>query len=125
MIGDSTAISLQVAYSNDMTHSAHAVSIGLIVMELVINALKYAVPDPHPNAQVLVSYETSGTDRRLAASDGIGSRAAFVAKGGHRTTLAKALAQRLDVQVETILAPTGTSVSITHATFAARLPQIT
>jgi len=126
MIGDSAAISLRVVCSNDMTPSAHAVSVGLIVMELVINALKYAFPHTHSNAQVLVSYETSGTDWRLAVSDnGIGSRATAVGKGGLGTTLVKALAQQLDAQVETILAPTGTSVSITHATFAARLPQIT
>jgi chemotaxis protein methyltransferase CheR len=126
MIGDSIPISLQVVCDNGMTLSAHAVSIGLIVMELVINALKYAFPQDHPDARVLVSYETFGTDWRLVVSDnGIGSSAAAVAKGGLGTTLVKALAQQLDAQVETMPAPAGTTIAITHATFAAKLPQIT
>ncbi len=125
IIGDNAAISLQVVSDDAMTLSAHAVSIGLIVMELVINALKYAFPKGHPNAQVLVSYETSNTNWRLVVSDnGIGSHGTPVAKGGLGTTLVKALAQQLDAQVETMLATTGTTVSITHATFAARLPRI-
>jgi two-component sensor histidine kinase len=36
--------------------SAYAASLGSIVTELVINALKYAFPKDHPNASVLVSY---------------------------------------------------------------------
>ncbi len=125
IIGDNAAVSLQVLSDDTMTPSAHAVSVGLIVMELVINALKYAFTKRHPSAQVLVSYETSDTSWRLAVSDnGIGSKAAPVAKAGLGSTLVKALAQQLDAQVETMLAPTGTIVSITHAIFAARLPQI-
>ena len=125
IIGDSVAISLRVISDDAVTPSAHAVSVGLIVMELVINALKYAFPKIHPNAQVLVSYETSDADWRLAVSDnGVGSEGADIGKGGLGTTLVKALAQQLDAQVETIRASAGTTVSITHATFAARLPQI-
>jgi len=125
IIGDGVAISLRVISDDAVTPSAHAVSVGLIVMELVINALKYAFPKVHPSAQVLVSYETSDADWRLTVSDnGVGSEGADIAKGGLGTTLVKALAQQLDAQVETIRASAGTTVSITHATFAARLPQI-
>ena len=53
--------------------SADAVSLGLIVTELVINALKYAFPDRSKAATVTVRYEVSGTDWKLSVSDnGVG-----------------------------------------------------
>ncbi len=53
--------------------SADAVSLGLIVTELVINALKYAFPDQSKTAAVTVRYEINGADWKLSVSDnGIG-----------------------------------------------------
>ena len=106
--------------------SARAVSLGLIVTELVINALKHAFPKDSQDGLVVVSYEIDGPDWKLIVSDnGIGKPdvAAAPAKGGLGTTLVKALAQDLDAEVEVVSGPGGVNVSLTHAAFPSRLPQ--
>jgi two-component sensor histidine kinase len=126
MIGDRNAILLNVMADDSTIPSADAVSLGLIVTELVINALKHAFPKDHPKAEVLVNYETSGTNWRLVVSDnGVGRRVDGNAptKRGLGTSLVTALAQQLEAQVETINRPTGTKVSITRATFHSKLPE--
>jgi chemotaxis protein methyltransferase CheR len=56
------------------------VSLGVIVTELVINALKHAFPDDREDGRVVISYETDASDWKLVVSDNwIGSR-----KGLHR-----------------------------------------
>jgi two-component sensor histidine kinase len=68
-----------------MIPSAKAVSLGLIVTELVMNALKYAFPQTTPDALILVRYETAETDWSLAVSDnGAGKRLHRVRAPGPR-----------------------------------------
>ena len=89
----------------------------------MINALKYAFPDPAKTAIVTVRYEVNGTDWKLSISDnGVGrvEKSGPPAKGGLGTSLIKALAQQLDAKVATVSGPSGMSVSITHATFVSR-----
>ena len=96
MIGDSRPITLQVLVNGGTALSAKAVSLGLIVTELVINALKHAFPKDRPDGRIIVSYEIDGSDWKLAVSDnGIGKPDVISppAKGGLGTTLVKALAQ--------------------------------
>ena len=101
--------------------SGAAVSLGLIVTELVINALKHAFPDSKPGCVVTVAYEVNGTDWKLSVTDnGSGANhddAWPPAKVGLGTSIVTALAASLDAQVETASGPAGTSVSITHSTF--------
>jgi two-component sensor histidine kinase len=108
-----------------MIASAHAVSIGLIVTELVINALKYAFPENKGGAVVDVRYEISGTDWNLTVSDnGIGKSDGVAAtEGGLGTTIVDALAKQLDAKVEIQNSAGGLTISITHATFTSRLPR--
>ena len=126
MIRDGRPISLQVLVNGGTAESAKAVSLGLIVTELVINALKHAFPKDRPDGRVVVSYEIDGPDWKLVVSDnGIGKPdvAATLAKGGLGTTLVKALARDLDAKVEVVSGPGGVNVSLTHAAFLSRLAQ--
>ena len=75
MIGDSRPISLKVNSDGGHVSSREAESLGLIVTELVMNALKHAYPDPaeKANGQINVAYDTAGTNWKLSVSDdGIG-----------------------------------------------------
>ena len=126
MIGDHNRISLKVISDESAVPSSQAVSLGLIVTELVINALKYAFPKASADPEVLVSYETSGPNWQLVVSDnGVGKPGANndPVKDGLGTTLVKALAQQLEAKVETTNSPKGLKVSVTRATFKSRLPR--
>jgi chemotaxis protein methyltransferase CheR len=123
MIGESRPARLTVTADEGQVISADAISLGLIVTELVINALKYAFPDPGKDASVKVDYEVNGSNWKLSVSDngiGRGTDSAPPAKGGLGTSLVKALAHQLNAQVETVSGPGGMSVSVTHATFVSR-----
>jgi len=120
MIGDSRPISLKVNAEAGTVISREAVSIGLIVTELVMNALKHAFPIEKPNAAILVSYKVAGTDWKLTISDnGIGKPdvSASETKPGLGTGLIRALTRQLDAVVDVASDVRGTAVTITHATF--------
>jgi two-component sensor histidine kinase len=123
MIGDSRPISLNVVGEGGHATSRQAESLGLIVTELVMNALKHAFPDEKVEGQITVAYDTVGTNWKLSVSDnGIGQPRGVAAQGksGLGTGIVKALAQQLDAQFATEAGPDGTTVSITHATFQAK-----
>ena len=123
MIGDSRLISLKVQAEGGTASSTEAVSIGLIVTELVINALKHAVFGA-PGV-IVVAYEVAETNWRLTVSDnGIGKSGGRLDKitPGLGTSIVEALARQLDGRVEISMAPHGTSVSITHGTVRSRPP---
>jgi len=122
MIGDSRPISLKVEADAGSAVSRDAVSIGLIVTELVMNALKHAFPGAKPDAAIVVSYKVAETDWKLTISDnGIGKPdvKASESKGGLGTSLIQALAKQLDAVVDIASDGHGTAVSLTHATFKA------
>jgi two-component sensor histidine kinase len=125
MIGD-RPISLKVTGEGGSATSRQAESLGLIVTELVMNALKHAFPGDKTEGEIVVAYDVSGTNWKLSISDnGIGKPdGGFAqAKSGLGTGIVKALAHQLDAQVETLAGPGGTTVSITHATFPAKAVQ--
>jgi chemotaxis protein methyltransferase CheR len=125
LIGDNRPISLKAIVGEGMATSSQAVSLGLIVTELVINALKHAFPQDTKNGLVTIVYEVAGTDWKLSIADnGIGRPEGVFAqpKTGLGTTIVKALAHQLDAQVEVVSGSLGTTVSITHATFEKKRP---
>jgi two-component sensor histidine kinase len=102
--------------------SREAVSIELVVTELVMNAIKHAFPAAKPDAAIAVLYRVAETDWKLTISDnGIGKPdvKASESKGGLDTSLIQALAEQLDAVVDIASDGHGTAVSLTHATFKA------
>jgi two-component sensor histidine kinase len=123
MIGDGQAITVKVAADEGMIESAKAVCIGLIVTELLINAIKYAFPRRRTGALALVTYEIDGSDWKLTVADnGVGRRGgnATGASNGLGTAIVNALAHQLDARMEVVTSAAGMSVWITHATFTSR-----
>ena len=122
MIGDNRAISLNVRGEGGSATCRDAESLGLIVTELVINSLKHAFTENSKDGQITVSYDTAGTDWKLTIADnGVGNPDGVFAqpKTGLGTGIVKALAKQLDAQLVTSSGPQGTTVTVTHATFAA------
>jgi chemotaxis protein methyltransferase CheR len=127
MIGDHRPITVKVVAGGGMATSSRAVSLGLIVTELLINALKHAFRDDHTEGQIIVEYEADGDDWKLSVSDngaGLPPQRPGMKKSGLGTSLVKALAQQNDAQVGIATGPKGTTVSVTHATFQSRLPTV-
>lgn len=125
MVSESQPVTIKVMADDGMVPSAKAVSLGLIVTELVINALKHAFTTPRTDAVILVTYEIDSSDWKLIVSDnGVGKSDDDV--GGHDsglgTTIVKALARQLDARVEMQSKSSGLSIAITHATFSSRMP---
>jgi two-component sensor histidine kinase len=116
MIPDEQPIQLQVDAAPGTVTSEHAVSMGLIVTELVINALKHAFPD-HTAGTIVVRFESSATSWRLSVSDnGVGMTTSLTeppAKSGLGTSIIEALTRQLNGRATISDASPGTTVSMT------------
>jgi two-component sensor histidine kinase len=126
MGGDKDPVTLEVEADESPIASDDAVSMGLIVTELVINALKYAFPDQKNTALIKVRYQVNGTNWKLTVSDnGVGRADGGQppTKGGLGTSLVNALAHQLDAKVVATSTPEGVTVVITHATFVSMIPE--
>ena len=124
MIGDSRPISLKVEADGGTAVSRDAVSLGLIVTELVMNALKHAFTGEKPDAEIIVSYKVADTDWKLTVSDNGAGKPdvrASETKSGLGTSLIEALAKQLDARLAIASDCHGTAVSITHATFKSKI----
>ena len=116
MIGAEKSVAVVVEAGPGAAISGQAVSIGLIVTELLINAVKHAFP-PGRSGTIRVTYQTAGSEWRLSvADDGVG-RAGEEGRPpatGLGTSIVEALASQLDARVEVSSGPKGTSVSVIH-----------
>jgi chemotaxis protein methyltransferase CheR len=120
IISEGRPVEIQVDADSGMIDSARAVSVGLIVTELVINAIKYAFPVLRADAAIQVRYQISGEDWKLTVSDnGIGKPTETAKPGGGLgTAIVAALVRQLDAQMTAESPSTGgLTVSIEHATF--------
>jgi two-component sensor histidine kinase len=118
MVGERRPLSIKVQATSGTATSSEAVSLGLIVTELVINALKHAFPGGEAG-EILVSYEARGSGWRLSVSDnGSGPGEASVERpyAGLGTSIVEALARQLDAIVQKSSGPKGTTVSIVAGT---------
>jgi two-component sensor histidine kinase len=116
MIGDQGQLSLEVHSDDSVTEADVSVSLGLIVTELVINALKHAFPD-HRAGKITVGYVGEGADWTLSVSDdGVGMPVnPGSARPGLGASIVEALARQLGADVQIDDAQPGTSVCIVHA----------
>jgi two-component sensor histidine kinase len=120
MIGDRTAITLSVTADDAVGTSDVAVSLGLIVTELVINALKHAFPNHRPG-KITVTYTLAGGGWTLCVTDdGVGMGFDPDAKPGLGTGIVEALAKQLQATVDVSDEKPGTKVSIVGAESAAK-----
>jgi chemotaxis protein methyltransferase CheR len=127
MVGDS-AIAIRVEADKGLIGSDKAVSLGLIVTELVINAIKYAFPEPRPDACILVSYKAEGDGWVLTIADnGVGKSAVVseIKTGGLGTAIVLALVNQLEADIVTASGKTGTTITITHSGIDAGVPVTT
>ncbi len=121
MIGDYRPATLKVTSDAGTVGSREAVSLGLIVTELILNALKHAFTDDRTDRQIAVGFAIAGTNWKLSVVDnGIGAPVGVFAqaKSGLGTTIVNALAQQLEARVDVVSGRQGTSILVTHATFA-------
>ncbi len=118
MIGDQNAVALVVTGGGSVS-SRVSVSLGLIVTELVINALKYAFPNDRAG-QIEIGYQAHGPNWALTVKDdGVGMPAdPALIRTGLGTSIVQALARQLEATVDTAAAVPGTIVSIEHSQIA-------
>lgn len=114
MIRDHELIKLSVTVDDSMSSPDVSVSLGLIVTELVINALKHAFPH-HRHGTIKVDYRSEDGAWTLSITDdGVGMPDGPAVKPGLGTSIVAALADQLQARVEIEAAERGTRVSIVH-----------
>jgi two-component system, sensor histidine kinase PdtaS len=117
MIGERRPVAIKVQATSGRAVSSEAVSLGLIVTELVINALKHGFPSGD-KGEILVKYDAQDSGWQLSVSDnGSGPKEAAgePAHIGLGTSIVEALAHQLKATVEKSSGPEGTWVTITSA----------
>jgi two-component sensor histidine kinase len=124
MIGDARPIRLTVRAESGTALSAEAVSMGLIVTELVINALKHAFTQEIASPEIVVAYDVNASGWRLSVSDNGSGRKPRLddVKPGLGTSLIDALSHQLGARVSVESGAQGTRVSVTHSIFTSQLP---
>jgi chemotaxis protein methyltransferase CheR len=124
MIGENQPIALTVVADHGLIGSDKAVSIGLIVTELVINAVKYAFPTAKDGAKITVAFDSGADGWTLTVSDnGVGKTETVAATthGGLGTVIVDALVKQLDGHM-TVTTTAGVTVAIRHKDAPALAP---
>jgi two-component sensor histidine kinase len=113
MIG-ARPLSIKVQATSGGAVSSEAVSLGLIVTELVINALKHGFQGEE-EGEILVSYAVQTSGWRLSVCDnGLGQETGYQSPhAGLGTSIVEALAHQLSATVQKTSGPHGTTVTIT------------
>jgi two-component sensor histidine kinase len=120
MIRDHEQQSITVNADNSRVEADVSVSLGLIVTELVINALKHAFPAGAPG-RITVDYHSRGPNWVLCVGDnGAGMpKDPKDIRQGLGTSIVDALARQLHAHVHVADSRPGTAVSIVHNQIAA------
>jgi len=121
VVDDPTRIAIEVRADTRMVSSAVAMNVGLIVTELVINALKHAFAVDAGTGRIVVTYRLGGHGWMLTVSDnGAGQRNddQHLSASGLGTGIVAALVRQLDGRIQISTGLHGRSVSITHGVFS-------
>ena len=120
MIQDPKALVLTVDADKGVASADVSVSLGLVVTELVINALKHAFPNGRSGA-IVAGYRSNDADWTLSVSDdGVGMPTGpLPVKVGLGTSIVEALAKQLGANVKVTDTAPGTKVSIVRASATA------
>ncbi len=115
MIADPDRLSITVSVDKSVVDAGVSISLGLIVTELVINALKHAFPDQSEGI-ITVGYRSDGKDWTLSVvDDGIGMPTGPKApRSGLGTGIVEALSRNIRGEIELADVAHGTSVTIKH-----------
>ncbi len=113
MIGEGRPLTLVVLADDVALGSHEAVSLGLVVTELVINALKHAFPDSQ-GGLITVSYRVEAGGWMLSVTDnGVGISSDLpAAKKGLGTSIVEGLAKQLGATVKIYDADPGVAVAL-------------
>ena len=116
MIDDPQRLKLETIVDDTATRSDVSVSMGLIVTELVINAIKHAFPDQTTGGKITVSFAAEEGNWLLYVSDnGAGMPAGKKsAKPGLGTGIVEALSKQLEATVTVLDQNPGTRVEVRH-----------
>jgi len=119
MICEQEQLRLEASVDDRAVSADEAMSLGLIVTELVINALKHAFPDRR-NGRIAVGYSAQGSNWALSVrDDGVGMPADPENARGLGMVIVAALARQLNARIKIADADPGVAVSIVHAQLAA------
>jgi len=115
MIRDQNQLILQSIVDESIASADVSVSLGLIVTELVMNALKHAFPGQR-SGSIVVHYRSQGPAWTLSVGDnGVGMPAdAHSSRPGLGTSLVEAVSKQLGASVEISDEHPGTKVSVVH-----------
>jgi two-component sensor histidine kinase len=112
MIHDPKQLSIVVTVDDSVVSAHVSISLGLIITELVINALKHAFPD-HRQGKIGVDYRSDGRSFTLSVEDdGVGMPTTHKPKPGLGTGIVEALARQLGGTVSLSDAQPGTAVTL-------------
>lgn len=117
MIQDTEQLTVEVKVDDSVINANASMSIGLIVTELVINALKHAFPG-NRHGLIKVGFSSNGDGWNLHVSDnGIGmAKGSNASKPGLGTGIVEALSKQLQAEITTSDARPGTAILIAHKT---------
>ncbi|MBM7046244.1 sensor histidine kinase [Rhizobium lusitanum] len=116
MIHDRSLVSLDVKVDESIVKADVSISLGLVVTELVINALKHAFPGQR-SGKISVHYASDGSEWTLSViDDGVGMPAESEnVRAGLGTSIVKALAAQIDATISVTDAAPGTRVALCHS----------
>ena len=116
MIDDRQRITLETVVDDTSTKSDVSVSMGLIVTELVINAIKHAFADQKAGGKITVAFSDDDGAWLLSVSDNGAGMPDGKSRGlpGLGTGIIEALSKQLDASVTVRDANPGTRVEIRH-----------